>query len=359
MPLHAIDDIGDAIDATKSFLLPFAAKTWLKLAVVVFFIGGGGGGFNGLQNVGNFGGQDQPADGGQSFPDGAPTTVDGVLAEFGTELFVIIGLALSLVLVFALLSNLMEFVFVQSLVSREVHVRRYLRENVGNGLRLLVFRLALTALSLLLVVGFLYTVFVTAFGGNVDNITVEGVFAILPLAIVFFLVVGLFQGLATGFTNMFVIPMMLTSDRGVLASWKRLLGSMRRNVKQYLAYLAFSVVLAIGVGIIASILGFVATVLVAIPFVLVAAVCWFFSHWVGLAGGTLVLALFAVMVVLFVLMLLLVTSLIQVPLQAFLRYYAMLVLGDIDEPLDPLPEVRSDIRADEFDDGEPPAADGV
>jgi len=356
MSLHAIDDIGDAIDATKSFLLPFAARTWLKLAVVVFFIGGGGGG-GGLQNAGNFGGQDQPTGGGfdQPITDGAgPTNLDAFLAEFGPELLLIGGLVVLLVLVFGLLSNFMEFVFVESLVSREVHVRQYLRENVGNGLRLFVFRLAVALVSIVLVVGFLYTAFVTVFGGSLDNVTPGALFGILPLAIAFFLVIGVFQGLVTGFTTVFVVPMMLTSDRGLLGSWKRLLGSMRRNVKQYLAYLGFSIVLAIGVGIIGAVLGVIVTLLLAIPFVLLGAVVFF-----GLGGGTAALVLVGVIAVLFAIALLLVTNLIQVPLQAFLRYYAMLVLGDIDEPLDPLPAVRADIRADEPDGTDPAAADGI
>jgi hypothetical protein len=355
MSLHAIDDIGDAIDATKSFLLPFAARTWLKLAVVVFFIGGGGGGFNGLQNAGNVGGQDQPSSGDQPIFDGsALTEVESVLAEHTTELVVVLGLAVLLVLVFGLLSNFMEFVFVQSLIEREVHVRRYLRENVGNGLRLFVFRLLLGLVSLMLVLGFLYTAFVTVFGGTLDNVTPAALLGILPVAIVFVLVISVVQGLLTGFTNVFVVPMMLTSSRGLLGSWKRLLGSMRHNGKQYLAYLAFSFVLAIGVGIIASILGVVAFLLLAIPFVLLGAVCWF-----GLGGGPVALALLAVILVFFLLSLLLASNLIQVPLQSFLRYYAMLVLGDIDEPLDPLAEVRSDIRADEPDDIDAPASGGI
>jgi len=356
MSLHAIDDIGDAIDATKSFLLPFAARTWLKLAVIVFFIGGGGG-FNGLQNAGNLGGQDQPSGGGFDQPladRGAATTVDGVLSAISPELLVVIGLAALLVLCFALLSNFMAFVFAESLIEREVHLRRYLRGNVGNGLRLFAFRLAVSLVSLLLVVGFLYTVFVTTFGGNLDNVTATALFSILPVAIVFFLVIAVVQGLVTGFTNVFVVPMMLTGDRGLLGSWKRLLGSMRRHVKQYLAYLAFSIVLAIGVGIVGSVVSIVATLLVAIPFVLVGAVLWF-----ALGQGTVALALIGIVVLLFVLVLLLVTSLVQVPLQAFLRYYAMLVLGDVDEPLDPLPEVRSDVRVDEPDEGEPAASSGV
>ncbi|MDS0280514.1 DUF7544 domain-containing protein [Haloarcula onubensis] len=356
MSLHAIDDIGDAIDATKSLLFPFAARTWLKLALVVFFIGGGGGGLNGLQNAGNFGGQDQPTGGGvdQPITDGAPPqTVDGLLAAIPAEVLVIGALVLLLVLVFGLLSNFMEFVFVQSLIEREVHVRRYLRENVGNGLRLLAFRLAVALVSLLLTVGFLYTLFATVFGGNFDNVTASALFSILPLAIVFFLTVGVVQGLLTGFTTVFVVPMMLTSDRGLVGSWKRLLGSMGSNIKQYLAYLAFSIVLGIGVGIVGSIFGLIATLLIAIPFVLVGAVAFF-----ALGGGHVALVVVGVIAVLFALVLLLATTLIQVPLQAFLRYYAMLVLGDIDAALDPLPAVRADIRPDEVDD-EPTAADGA
>ncbi len=355
MSLHAIDDISDAIDATKSFLLPFAARTWLKLAVVVFFISGGGGGFNSFQNLNTGGGQDQPAGGGaDQFFDGVPSTLHGVVAEYGTELAIIVGLALTLVLVFALLSNFMEFVFVESLIEREVHVRQSLRGNVGNGLRLFAFRLVVALVSLTLVLGFLYAVFVTVLGGGLNNIAPGALLGLFPVFIIFFLGLGLVQGLVTGFTNVFVVPMMLTSSRGLLGSWKRLLGSMRRNIKQYLGYLAFSIVLGIGVGILGGLLGLVATLLLAIPFVLLGAVAFF-----GLGQGSVALALTAVVGVLFALSYLLAANLIQVPLQAFMRYYAMLVLGDIDEELDPMPEVRADIRADEPDDEGAVAADGV
>ena len=54
MSLHAIDDIGDAIDATKAFLTPVSVRKWLKLAFVVLFLGGGGGGgFNQVRSLSN------------------------------------------------------------------------------------------------------------------------------------------------------------------------------------------------------------------------------------------------------------------------------------------------------------------
>jgi MFS family permease len=356
MTLHAIDDIGDAIDATKSFLLPVAARTWLKLAFVVFFIGGGGLGLNGVQNANNFDGQ-EPAPGTtgefqQPVTDGTLPTLDALSTEVLAILAIVLGLILFGLLV-GLLSNFMEFVFVQSLASREIHVRQYVRENLGNGLRLLAFRLAVSLVSLLLTVGFLYTIFVTVFGGNVDAFTVESLFGVLPLVIAFFVVVALVQGLVTGFTTVFVVPMMLTGDRGILGSWRRLLSSIRSNLKQYLVYVFFSVVLGIGVGIVGSIVGAILVLLLLVPFVLVAAVIW-----LALGQTTVGFVLLALVGVLFALALLLVTNLVKVPLQAFLRYYAMLVLGDVDESLDPIPEVRADIRAGDFDETDSSAAEG-
>ncbi|MFC6906655.1 DUF7544 domain-containing protein [Halalkalicoccus tibetensis] len=36
--------------------------------------------------------------------------------------------------------------------------------------------------------------------------------------------------------------------------------------------------------------------------------------------------------------------LLQVPLRTYLRYYALLILGDTNERLDPIPELRARIR---------------
>jgi len=341
MSLHAIDDISDAIDATKAFLLPFALRTWLKLAVVVFFITGGGGGFTNFPSSGNFGGEGGSGSGPDPVAaDGSvPTTLDGIVAAVSVELLVIVALAVLLVLLFGLLSNFMEFVFVQSLVSREVHVRRYLGRHVGNGLRLFVFRTLLSLGTLALVAGAAYAVFVTTFGGSMENITVESLFPLLLLAIGAFFLVSVVLGLVNGFTNVFVVPMMVTGDRGLLGSWKRLLGSMRRNLKQYLAYLVFSIILALGIGIVAGTVAFVAALALGIPVFIVAMVV------LSMPGHGLVgVALVVLVGLLALLLLLLVTSFANVPLQAFLRYYAMLVLGDIDESLDPIPELRADIR---------------
>lgn len=360
MTLHAVDDIDDAIDATKSFLFPFEVGTWLRLAFVVFFIGGGGGGLNlvrSLQSAQNFGNGGASGPGGFSLaapvdalapglgallqvPTDVPVDAPDALAGLGLAAFVAIAVTVLLIaLLFAILGATMEFAFAQALIDREVHVRRYVSRHLGNGLRLLAFRILVNVLSLFLFGGLLLAVLAATVGlGTVTENppALLGSFALVAVVLVLgVLVVGTIQG----FTNVFVVPMIVDEGYGILAGWRRLWQSMTGAPKQYLAYLFFSVVLGIGVGIVGGILGAIAAVVVAIPFGIVGAVFWF-----ALGGGTAAGVAIGLLGLLFALTMLVVANMVKAPLQAFLRYYAMLVLGDTDSRLDPVSQVRRDIR---------------
>ncbi|MFB6223810.1 MAG: hypothetical protein ABEH86_09100 [Haloarcula sp.] len=363
MALHAVDDIDDAIDATKSFLFPFRKRIWLRLAFVVFFIGGGGSGLSNVQslsNLGDFAGNGGPGGPGSEFqltapletvaalpadvvaqvsepgvPPGAP---EEVLAGAGALVFAVIGLILLLILGYGILSNFMEFVLTQSLIDREIHVRRYFSTHVGNGIQLLLFRVALSIIWLILIVAVVMAIFFLVLGGEAANITASAVFTSMGGIIVGFAFLAVINGIVSGFTTVFVVPLMTADDDGVISGWKRLWGSMTGAPKQYLAYLFFSFILQIGVGIVGAILAIISFIVIGIPFGLVAVVLYLVLQ--GTAGlvaagsiGVLGLLVFTVVGVL-----------IQVPLTTFLRYYAMLVMGDIDADLDPIPEVRSGIR---------------
>ncbi|EMA16595.1 DUF7544 domain-containing protein [Haloarcula marismortui] len=368
MALHAVDDIDDAIDATKSFLFPFEKWTWLRMAFVVFFIGGGGVGLNNVQsfsNFGDFGGNGGP--GGPSGPGsdfqltapletvlslpgdfalqvsepGVPSGVpDELLAGAGLLVFAVIGLFILLALAYGVLSNFMEFVLTQALIDREIHVRRYFSEHVGNGIRLFLFRLVLGIiwLGIALVIG--AAGFFLVLGGEAANVGASSVLALSGLFIAVFAVLAISYGIVFGFTTVFVVPLMTADNGGVLSGWSRLWGSIKRHPKQYLAYLFFSIVLQIGVGIVSAILGIIALIVVGIPVGLGA-----FALYLVIQG-TVGIAVAGVIGLLGGLVFIVLSALIQVPLTTFLRYYAMLVLGDIDADMDPIPEVRSDIRAE-------------
>ena len=139
MTLYAIDDIGDAFEATRAFLFPFALRRWLTLALVVFFIGGAGAGFQGWFNF------DVPV----NQPPGPIGGVD--IEQFIPTILALAALVVVLTLAFVVIGSIMEFVFVASLREEEVAVRQYFGRYWGKGLRLLGFRIGLSLLTAILV----------------------------------------------------------------------------------------------------------------------------------------------------------------------------------------------------------------
>lgn len=332
MTLYALDDIDDAIDATRTFLWPFDRGRWARFALVVFFVGGVGGAnpfqFGGSAPSGTGGGDPGTVTG---MPDTLPSLGGSELALIGAVVAAVVLLALA----FAFVGSVMEFVLVESLRRESVRVRRYWSDHWGRGLRLFGFRLLLGVLTFglfgLLVVVALAPVL---FDGG------EFSFGLLALAIPVGIGVAVVSGLVNGFTTMFVVPIMLSEERGVLSGWRRFWPTLTGQWKQYLVYAVMGFVLQLAAGIAASIVAAVAAVVVAIPLVLVGLL------GVGLLSVSQVAgwAVVAVAVALFVLALLAVVLLVAVPVQTFLRYYALLVLGDTNGAFDLIPERRRAIR---------------
>jgi len=325
MALHAIQNISLAFAVTREFLLPFELRRWLKLAVVAFFIGGGMSLPSAQFNTS--GGPDRiPADGRpgslpwSELPAGLPADLVPVVAA-------VIGVVVVLGLAFALVGAIMEFVFVESLRRGEVSVRHDWRNRWRQGLGLFGFRLAIGVPVLAAFLGWLALFFLpllTDWGGPSVPF---GVF-LGGMAVLF--VVGLVYGLVSGFTTVFVVPIMVRTDAGVLAGWRRLLTSIRTAWKQYLAYAVLGFVLTFVAGILSSLVLGLAAVVLLIPLGLVALVVHVAVSIFSTAG--LVVAGF--LAVVFVAAMVLLWALVQVPVLTYLRYYALLVLGDIDPSLD-------------------------
>lgn len=52
--------------------------------------------------------------------------------------------------------------------------------------------------------------------------------------------IGVLYALVSGLTTVFVVPLMIQADSGVLAAWRRLWGSIKTAWKQYLAYVVIA-----------------------------------------------------------------------------------------------------------------------
>jgi len=139
--------------------------------------------------------------------------------------------------------------------------------------------------------------------------------------------IGVLYALVSGLTTVFVVPLMIQADSGVLAAWRRLWGSIKTAWKQYLAYVVIAFLLTVAAGIIASIVVGIVAIVLLIPILIVAAI----THVTVSLSSTVGIAVLVALALLFGLSMLVIWTLAQVPVVTYLRYYALLVLGDIEE----------------------------
>lgn len=285
-------------------------------------------------NVGGF--QFDAAAGEAPFP-------TGPLPDVGGEVWLlvagVVALAVLAGLLFLLVGAVMEFVLVESLRTERVRVREYWGTRWRQGLRLFGFRLVL-GLVLLGAAAALFGPIVFGAGGGVGVPTV----GLLLFALPAFVVVAVAVSLVNGFTTAFVVPIMVLTDAGVLAGWRRLWSTVRADWKQYVVYVLANVVLTVTAGLFLAMVGVAAALVLLLPFGLLALVgAGLLTFAVPIVG----IAVLVVVALLYGLALAIVVALAQGPVVSYLRYYAMLVLGDVDESLDLVATQRAAAREEE------------
>ncbi|MFC6729513.1 hypothetical protein ACFQDG_12745 [Natronoarchaeum mannanilyticum] len=332
MPWHALEALDDALTATREFLLPFSLRRWLTLAVVAFFVSGA----TAFEPSPSFSFGDGAVGGG---PEPGPPDPAGIglftgeLTASQLQLLVALVAVLLIVgLVLAYVATVLEFVFVEILRDREVQIRGRFGRYTDAGASLFLFRLAVGVVVLSAVLGVVALVVLTG-----------GLFVIaLVLLSPAFLLVGVGLWLLLAFTADFVVPAMIVEEAGVVDGWRAFWPELRAEWRQYAAYALARIVLG-GVAGVGAGIGFVAAgVPLGIPFGIVAGGLFLIGQAIGssaiglaLAGAVAALWLIAVLVV--------GTTFVQVPIQTYLRYYSLLVLGAVSPAFDLLADVRADL----------------
>jgi hypothetical protein len=332
MALHAVDDLSDAVTATREFLFPFTWGRWLRLALISLFVAGGSGGGSPPNMFQYTMGGPGPA--GTGYHPGF-SDIGTVLQQHLGVLVLIGGLVFLLTLVLGWLASTLEFALLESLRQDSVTIRRYIRQFSGLGTRLFAFRLVF-GLGVFLVIGAIALAIIWPVLMGVGR---NFLFLLVFLAPVF-LIIGLMAAIIYVLTTAFVVPIMLLEDRGVLSAWRRFWPTLTGDWKQILVFLLVGMFVMMVIGIAVGIVAAIAGILLAIPFGL-----FFYLFVVGGAGGIIgpiVLLLLAVplALVFFVLM-----AFVQVPVQVYLRYWALLVLGDVNATFDLIPAQRTQIRS--------------
>ncbi len=335
MALYAIDDLDEAFEATREFLLPFDARTWLKLAVVVFFIGGASAQFPSANW--QFAGDDVPAEVDVGALPAVSLPVDAVVLAAA---LVVLGALLALG--FLYLGSVMEFVLLDALRrdSPALEVRRSVRRHARRGLRLFGFRVALGLVVLLTAALLVVPVVLAVLGDPTTAAVVGAVVVVVPLVL---LVAGL-AAVVDGFTAAFVAPVMLIEGRGVLDGWRRFWPTLRREWKQYLVYALLAVGLNFVAGIALAAAGALVALTLLLPFGLVGGLVVLAA--LGTGGVSLVAGAALVGIgLLYVATLLVAFAVVLVPVRTYLRYYSLFVLGDTEPAFDLVPAARERTRS--------------
>jgi len=321
---YAFAALSDARDATEGLLRPVDRGRWLRLALIALFVGVGGGAPTG----GNF---NVPSGGGGGGGGGGPPPDFSALSmpDPGSIAAIVLGILVLIVLlslVWSAIGAVMEFVLIAGLRDRDVSIRAPFREEFWPGMRLFGFRL-LVGLGSLLVLGL---PLIAVFGLGI-SVSPALLVLLVPLMILFG-IAALVSSIVLGLTTDFVVPTMLTEDRGVLDSWRRLWPTLRAEWKQTALYVVAKFVLGIAVSLAVSLVVLLAALIVAIPFALVGGALFFATSAAG--AHTVGWVLVGILVALYVLVLIVVGLIVQVPALTFVRYYSLSVLGMLVPELD-------------------------
>lgn len=310
MAWYAVEEIDEAIDQTKELLFPFDLKKWAVLAVMVFFAGGSGFNFpSSFPNTSSYSGSGPGAETTSmavqdAFSGNAITglshlsTSDGALILFGL-------LLVGLVLLFGWLSSVFIFVLYQSLLDKEPRIRGNFGSNTRRGARLFGFQIGLIAL-----LGLVVALMFIPIGLN-PLFAVFTVLLLIPVLIVFILFLQ--------FTREFIPLKMMETDQGVIASWKAFYPTIREQWKQVGVYVLVKLALGVVAGIGVMLAALLLLVGYLIPFGILGVLFYLVAEWlvfIPLVLGALTWFLTLLL-------------LVQVPVQTFMNYYAILVYHDL------------------------------
>ena len=285
---------------TKRYLTALGVGGWLKLGGVVLLLSiGAASGMNFL---------------GVLSPDPSTGAVDW------QQLAGPAAIALAVVGVLGYIAAVADFVFVGSLRSGRLPIRSYAKANLRRAGWLLAFRAAITLGAIAIVAGV-----VAATIGLPPSPATEpshGESLLIGLAAA----VAAIGWLTVGtLTNAFVVPIMQYEHRGPLSAWRRFGRAITGRWAAVAVFLLVAVVISTVVGIGLFILSFV---------------IWLVGGLLLVGGGVLVVEnapalepLVAVVLVATYLGYRYAVSVLRAPVQSYLRYYALLLLGDAEPAL--------------------------
>jgi len=329
MSWYGIDAVDKAVSRTRRALFePFDFWKWLKLAIITFFLGGTASNYGGSGSNYRMGSEDLK----NTFPDTGlipgyiphDISIEKIFssgtsfAQYGLLIAAIVGLIL-LILLFAYISSVMEFVFVESLVKNKVNLGAYSRKFLGKGFYLLLIRLALGVVSLALL-GIAALPFVPSIIETSSDpawpVLLGGIFWILGVIAVLVVLGAIINSLLS-----LAIPVSIYREIGILSAFRLIFANFRKSWQQVLVYWFIRFLLGIGIAILVLIIFMAVLLVLGLAFLIIDGILYFLFSAVTSEPFNWILLIpfvFAELLLLFGTLLFL-----NVPFAVFLKYHLL------------------------------------
>ena len=322
MPISAVDTITLAFQHTKQQLVqPFRFWQWTRLAVVGLLAGEmGSSGFNIPSNF------NLPQQTGNSrhLLDSGLGAIDPAVYAGLIAVLVVAGLVFGVILLY--ISSVMRFILFDSVLAKECHIRQAWSRRQGPGWRFFLWQVGYTLVTIgaaLVLVGI-----PAAFAFAMGWLTAPRehlVPLILGGIVLFFVVVIFFVAAAVihVLTKDFVVPQMAMEGIGAVEGWRRLWPMIQAEKGGYAVYVVMKVLLAIGAGIVITIVSVILGLLVAIPTAGLAIVAVITGKSAGLTWNVLTISVAVVVGCVLLAAFLYFLALIAVPVIVFFPAYSI------------------------------------
>lgn len=336
MPISAIDAISPAFQHTKQQLTqPFRLWQWARLAVVGLLAGemSSGGSCNAPSNFQmpqipqNTGGQDHFL---ATVPWGAHPGLTAGLIAFLFVFGIVFWFG------FVYVSSVMRFVLFDSLVEKQCRIRQFWGRRHAIGLRYFGWQLML---MLAMIVGITILIGVPAAFAFLLGWLKEPRQHLVPLILggialfLVFMLFGLTLLVVQVMTKDFVVPQMALENIGATEGWRRLLPRINREKGGYAGYIGMKIVMAIGAGILFTIVNFFVLLVLLIPIGGVGAIAVLVGKAAGLGWTAYTITLMVVFGAIALAILMYVIALVSVPVTVFFPAYSIYFFAARYQPL--------------------------
>ncbi len=243
---------------------------------------------------------------------------DTSLAQYGL-IIAAIALLILLVLFFSYVSNVMEFVFVESLVRNEVKFWNYSRRFMGKGFYLLLVRLAIGLVFFVLLGIAALPLIPTILKESSDFsalLFVGGIFWLFGVIIVLIL----FGGIINSFLSL-AIPLSIYKNTGILSAFGLVFANFRKSWKEVLVYWFVRLLLGIGIVILTILLLGIILLALGLLFLVTDGILYFLFS--ALVSDSLLWILLAPFILIELVLIFGALLLFNVPLAVFMKYHLL------------------------------------